>query len=307
MDGGRLSLELIYTQLMDDIGPAPLGANTRCVLVEEWQLIKGNDGITIAGAWEDSVHPSRPEWIEFSEDSGHFQLTIPYPTHLLSTISLLFEVWSTREDDSSRTLTDILHESLGNLARRWSSGGDPIGVERQMGLIGEIVAVRDATDIVGEIAIDSWDPDSRALFDITSEQWVIEAKATRSDPEAVWISNPYQVDYTIDKPIILAVTRMNLSDEGRTMPEIIDYLISSMSPEHQSKVKILLATQGYVEELRNRFRNKWEIHGTRYISITNDSPVMPCSILSDIPQQVSKISYRLSSSEMEDSELSDLI
>ena len=269
MEGGRLSLDLIYTQLSLDIGPAPLDSNTQCVLIEDWTLTRGNNQIIISGEWEDSTHPRRPEWIDFSENSGIFYLSIPYPNHLLSIISLIFEVWNSRQENPSRTLTDLLHEALENLSRRWSSSGDPIGLERQMGLIGEIVAVRDATDIVGNVAIDSWDPDSRALYDIDTDQWVIEAKATRSDPESVWISNPYQVDFTINKRIILAITRMNLSQEGRTMPEIFDNLIATMDSEQQSKIKILLATQGYVEDLRNRFSARWEIHSTRSVSYTH--------------------------------------
>ena len=67
----------------------------------------------------------------------------------------------------------------------------------------------EAIGIVGKEALDSWDAEGRALYDIEAESWIIEAKATRSDPERVWLSDPEQVNWRIHKPILLAVTRMN--------------------------------------------------------------------------------------------------
>lgn len=306
MSEHRHAIRDLTLQVVEDLFNFDEGAMLQCVLIERWSLVKKGGGIQIRGEWNQEEPVARPPWLEFSLLDGEFHAGAP-ANNLLDTVALIFEVWKLREDEPSISIEDHLVHALAIMEQRWRAGREPLRTSRQMGLIGEVISVCSASEIVGRVAVDSWDPDSRALYDIDSDGWVIEAKATRSDPETVTISDPHQVDFTIHKPILFSVTRMNQDDDGATFPQIIDELLSTMDQTLQSEMLILLQTQGYSEDLRSRFQTKWIIHGTRYIPITEDSPVLPVAIFNDSPTEVDQIKYRLNTSEMEEIELRDFL
>ena len=148
--------------------------------------------------------------------------------------------------------------------------------------------------------------EGRALYDIEAESWIIEAKATRSDPERVWLSDPEQVNWRIPKPILLAVTRMNRDRIlGDSFPNIIEELISTLANELQSELRLLLLTVGLSPELI-RDTTKWVIHGTRYLPISDKSPVLDSERLRRNLTVIS-IKYQLETQNMPEVDLSDFL
>ena len=311
MSESREVLKAISNQLLEDYVNAPIGSRYRCVPVPDWWISKSNDEIIITGNWGDEPLPKHPNWLGFDvTDEDEFWMSIPSNSHMYECIGLLYEVWKSSQD-SYNTLQQNLSESLLNLRNRWLQMGDPINKEKQMRLIGEIIPLVESIKIVGQEALDAWDVDGRALYDIEAESWIIEAKATRSEPESVWISHPAQVDWRGHKPIVLAVTRLNsvhTNDlEGLTFPEIINEYISTLSDEMQNQIRLILLTVGYTPELNGRYSTKWLVHGTRYIPIHEESPVIDCEILEGLPREVLDIKYQLETANMDSIDLKSFL
>ena len=167
------------------------------------------------------------------------------------------------------------------------------------------------TSGIGIEAIESWDPTGDELYDINSDNWVIECKATGSQPEVVSISYPEQVDYTIEKTLVLGVTRVNKDKKyGVTFPNVINMLLGEHEPlpaPHLSKLNSVLAGRVYSIAMAQKYTAKWNVGKTRFLHITPDSNVMPCSILEGLPATVRNIKYSLNTSQFPESELASLI
>jgi hypothetical protein len=314
IDGGdnvvklREALKAISNQLLEDFSNAPIGSRWTSILIPEWQISKSNDEIIISGDWGDNPLPNSPSWLNFNlDENDKFLIAIPSSVFMYECIGLIYEVWRTRQE-SDQSLQYLLSESLQSLRRRWQQMGDPLGEEIQMRLVGEIIPLVESIRIIGRDALDAWDSEGRALYDIEAENWIIEAKATRTEPERVWLSHPTQVDWRSHKPIILAVTRMNKdSNLGVTFPNIIEEWVSTLTDELQNEVRLLLLTIGFAPELNSRYLTKWVIHGTRYLPITQDSPVIDCEIFDGKPNEVIEIKYQLETQTMPSIELNDFL
>jgi hypothetical protein len=300
-------LSAIADQVILDIVEDESHREYICVAINEWQLFKQKGNIVIKGKWDKNEVPRHPNWIDFNIEKNNFILSAPANTFFLEIITLLYEVYNSRLRNKKSNLSDLLTQSLLDLRNRWKSSNEPIKTKEQMRLIGELIPVIEAWGVVGRNALDAWDSDGRALYDITSESWVIEAKATSKNPESVWISDPSQLDHRIDKSIFLSVTRLNQNKEGKTFPDIIDELLQNLDEEDKLMAKVKLNTQGYSAELKHKYTTKWEIHGTRYLPIDSSSPVLQCSIFDNRPSEVMKITYQLKTSEMNDIEIKEFI
>ena len=295
-------------QILEDFVAAPIGSRFRCVIIPEWFILKSNSEIIISGFWGDLPLPRHPSWIEFLIDHNHdFSVSIPSETHAYECIGLLYETWRLQQH-SNQSVQHLLSESLRSLKRRWQQIGEPLDINSQMRLIGEIIPLVEAIKIVGRDALDAWDADGRALYDIEAEDWIIEAKATRTDPERVWLSDPEQVNWRVHKPILLAVTRLNRDRTlGDVFPNLIEELISSTPDEIQSELRILLLTVGFTPELNARYTSKWIIHGTRYLPISEESPVLDCEIFHSKPNEIISIKYQLETHNMSEIGLDEFL
>ena len=308
MNEPRGVLGAISDQIIFDLIEDPSFRKYTCIAIPEWTLVNENGELIISGNWIGDEIPSHPNWMRFTKEEGNFVISVSARSFFLEIITLLFEVYNSRERNKENNLSNLLTEALLNLRNRWRSPGEPIVPREQMRLIGELIPVIETSSIVGKEAIESWDSDGRALHDITSDRWVIECKATSKSPESVWISDPAQLDHRIDKNIFLSVTRMNRDKDGKTFPEMInELLIGIQSEEDKRAIKVMLNTQGYSEELREKYTTKWIIHGTRYLPIDSSSPVLQCSIFDNRPSEVMKITYQLNTAEMNDIEIKDTL
>lgn len=298
----------ISYQVLEDFVSSGVGSRFRCILIPEWFISKSNGEIVISGFWGDLPLPRHPRWIDFSIDSdSNFSMSMPSDTHIYECIGLLYETWRSQQH-SNQSIQHLLTESLTSLRSRWQQVGEPLDIQAQMRLIGEIIPLVEAIGIFGKEALDSWDAEGRALYDIEAESWIIEAKATRSDPERVWLSDPEQVNWRIHKPILLAVTRMNRDRIlGDSFPNIIEELISTLSTELQSELRLLLLTVGLSPELNMRYSTKWVIHGTRYLPISDESPVLDSERLQGRPNEVISIKYQLETQNMPEIDLGDFL
>lgn len=304
----REALKAVSNQLLEDFSRSPIGSRWICVLIPEWKISKSNDEIIISGDWGDNPLPNHPSWLNFNlDENDQFLMSIPSSVYMYESIGLIYEVWRTRLN-SDKSLQHLLSESLQSLRRRWQQMGDPLGDEVQMRLVGEIIPLVESIQIVGRDALDAWDAEGRALYDIEAENWIVEAKATRTEPERVWLSDPAQVDWRSHKPIALAVTRMNKDHNlGMTFPNIIEEYVSTLIDEMQSEIRLLLLTVGFTPELNDRYSTKWKVHGTRYIPITQESPVIDCEVFDGKPNEIIQIKYQLETQNMTSVQLNEFL
>ena len=300
MTNAKTALSMLTEQIIEDLLNSPVGSRVRCAILEEWFVSHLSGQLIISGPAVNNSPPNCPSWLEYSFEGTSFTINLPMEPFLFEGLTVLYEVWRNQTEDPSKTCEDHLRLALENLARRWKSTKEPLSPEQQMGVIGELLCIQAAYPIVGTVAIDSWDPEGRALYDIEAESWIIEAKATRNDPEVVRISDPKQVDYRISKDLILGVTRLNhVKNKGEFFPKIIEDIIKDFHSFDRDKLRLGLSTRGYSSAFADKFRSQWVIHYTRYIPITAESPVLPCEVSEGFPDTVSKITYNLETAEME--------
>jgi len=311
----QVALSTLYEQVVVELVGNPNPASIRCYLIPDW-LINHNSGeLIISGPTIDSTPPSTPPWIEydFNQQSMQFTLRFEVEPYLHDGIGLILQTWRNHQHNPKESFEFHLRGALLAISQRWKLQSDPLGENDQKGLIGELRCVLAAynTDGIGLEAIESWDPTGDELYDIDSNNWVIECKASGSEPEVVRISYPEQVDYTIEKTLVLGVTKVNKDKKkGTTFPKIIDLLLAEHPPmpeQHLSKLNSILASRGFSIAMAEKFTAKWKVGTTRFLHISTDSNVMPCAILKGLPATVRNIKYSLKTSQFPESELSSLI
>ena len=307
MINAKNALSMLTEQIIEDLLSSPDGFTVRCTIIQEWYVSHLSGNLIISGPAINNSPPNTPPWLDYSFDGTTFSINLPIEPFLFEGLTILYEVWRNQTEDPSKSCENHLHLALDNLARRWKSTNEPLSPESQMGVIGELLCIQAAYPIVGTVAIDSWDPEGRALYDIEAESWIIEAKATRNDPEKVRISDPKQVDHRIPKELILGVTRLNIGKKGKFFPQIVEKILGDFHAVDEHRLRIALSTRGYSHAFAERFRSQWVVHYTRFIPITATSPVLSCEIIEDLPTTVSKITYNLETADMEEDDLKKLL
>jgi hypothetical protein len=311
----QTALSILYEQVVVELVGNPKPANIRCYLIQDWMINHNSGVLEVSGSAVDSAPPSTPPWIDynFNPESEQFTLQFEVEPYLHDGIGLILQTWRNHQHNPKESFEFHLRGALLAISKRWKLQSDPLAENDQRGLIGELRCVLAGyhTSGIGIEAIESWDPTGDQLYDIDSDNWVIECKASGSEPEVVRISYPEQVDYTIEKTLVLGVTKVNKDKKnGVTLPNIINMLLGEHKPmpaPHLSKLNSVLAGRKYSIAMAEKYTTKWKVGKTRYLHITSDSNVMPCSILEGLPATVRNIKYSLNTSQFPESELFSLI
>lgn len=313
MDAQR-ALSTLYEQVVVGLIATPESASIRCYLIQEWIISQESGYLKISGPAQDTTAPSKPPWIEYDVDILKKQFTLKFEIepYVHDGIGLILQTWRNHKHNTNESFEFHLRGALLTISNRWKLQSDPLGENDQKGLIGELRCVLAAynTNGIGLEAIESWDPSGDQLYDIDSNNWVIESKATGSEPQIVRISYPEQVDYTIEKEVILGVTKVNKNNKGITFPDIIKILLAEyapMPPNHLNKLYSILASRGFSKAMSEKYSTRWRVGKTRFLHITSDSNVMPCLLLENLPATVRNIKYSLNTSQFPEKELNEII
>ena len=315
MTQSQTALSILYEQVVVELVGKSAPAHIRCYLIQDWMISHNSGVLEVSGPAIDPAPPSKPPWINYNynSESERFTLQFEIEPYLHDGIGLILQTWRNHQHNPKESFEFHLRGALLAISKRWKLQSDPLSENDQKGLIGELRCVLAAyhTSGIGIEAIESWDPTGDELYDINSDNWVIECKATGSQPEVVSISYPEQVDYTIEKTLVLGVTRVNKDKKyGVTFPNVINMLLGEHEPlpaPHLSKLNSVLAGRGYSIAMAQKYTAKWNVGKTRFLHITPDSNVMPCSILEGLPATVRNIKYSLNTSQFPESELASLI
>jgi len=314
MMNSKQAITILHQQIIDLlIDNNPSGGILRCALISDLMIEHNGEFIFIKGHGFNSAPPKSPPWLifEYNSETEMFSISTQLEPYLYDIIGLLLETWRISFEDPENVLEYNIRTAIERIASRWKSQNEPLSERDQKALIGEINCVVEACEINGLEAIESWDSTGHALYDLEAENWIIESKATSTEPETVSISFPEQVDFRVSKILVLGVTKLNKnSKNGITFPEFIENSLNSLSKIHHSyskQLQSLLLGRGYNKSLAEKYQTKWQIHGTRFLRITKDSQVLPCSIFDNTPLTVSQIKYKLNTSNFVDEDLKMII
>lgn len=238
---------------------------------------------------------SWPSWIDANTDTDT-SITIPHKR----TAELEFLLRKTYEDymtDPSQILEDSLITQLRVQVHVWNMGGEIMDKDSQRGLIGELVAIAEATKQVGnDNAILGWDETSSALVDIThGKDWGIEAKSKSPSSNSVKVSSRDQLTRK-DPLLALAVTDVSADKKnGKTLPEIaediLDDLKQSQPTANVSELRKKIDAFHRVFSMKDYFVSKWDYGSTDFFEINVDS--VPDKFGNSIPAGVTISNYKL--------------
>jgi hypothetical protein len=307
----KQAITILHQQIIDLlIDNNPSGGILRCALISDLMIEHNGEYIFIKGHGLNPTPPKSPPWLifDYNSETETFSISTQVEPYLYDIIGLLLETWRINYEDPENGLEHNIRMAIERIASRWKSQNEPLSERDQKALIGEINCVVEACGINGLEAVESWDSTGHALYDIEAENWIIECKATSTEPETVSISFPEQVDFRINKTLVLGVTKLNKnSKNGITFPDFIENSLSKIHLSYSKQLQSLLLGRGYNKSLADKYQTKWQIHGTRYLRITKDSQVLPCAIFDSAPLTVSQIKYKLNTSNFVDEELKMII
>ena len=236
-----------------------------------------------------------PAWIDV-ETTSDVCITIPHSR----TAELEFLLRKSFEDftsDPTQPPEDSLISQLQIQVHVWNMGGEIMDKDSQRGLIGEIVAIAEATKQVGnDNAILGWDETSSALVDIThGKDWGIEAKSKSPSSNSVKVSSRDQLTRK-DPLLALAVTDVSADKKhGKTLPEIaediLDDLKHSQPTANVSELRKKIDAFHRVFSMKDYFVSKWDYGSTDFFEINVDS--VPDKFGNSIPAGVTISGYKL--------------
>jgi hypothetical protein len=303
------ALKLQTKQLVDDLLKKSKNELT-IALIQEWEIKIDDDILSIQGKLDTDINPKTPIWMTFERDSEDFSINMDCKNYLPEALFLILEVWESKNSEGELSLSAHLEDALNKLATRWKGSNEPLSEERQRGLIGELEAILYSHKIVKNEAIKAWDPESKALHDLTSDQWSIEAKSIGTSGKSVMVSRHDQLKWDPDRRLVLSVTKLKQPIDGKIFPEIVEELlrkIKDVNSDDAEELKQIMATIGYNDAIRNRFIMKWEIIETCFYLIEKETPAFPCKYVKNFPKEVFAIKYSLNISKFKAKPLEDIL
>ena len=108
------------------------------------------------------------------------------------------------------------------------------------------------------------------------------------------------------KPIFLTITHLskNASD-GITFHEFVMAMleeISEIGTNHSHDLITLLRSIGFSAQQSAAYKTKWDVHYTRLVPVTENTPLFPHHLNKSIPKQVELTGYILHTDNFESTE-----
>lgn len=271
------------------------GNLVRCILVPDVKIGYINSQFTVHFPFQNKSELVGPNWLSIGFEND--VTTVSFPNdYLLEFISFINECKNQLSAHEEIGLQQSVVNALHSLRLRWLPGREPFSETEQQRLIGELSTIRHAIHFLGTDVISSWDSDGRALHDFECDSVVLEAKSTTSSPEKVNISSMDQLQ-SQSKPIFLTITHLSKNaSKGISFHEFVMTLLAEISKinlNHYHDLFTLLRSIGFSEQQSVAYKTKWDIHYTRLVPITGNTPLFPYHLNESIPKQVELTGYIL--------------
>jgi len=304
------ALDLIYNQIVTNLCNQE-NTEVRICLIQSWVARYDGTNLIITGGNDGFSRPERhPNWMNIDWDDEYFSISMNARDYVYEGIGLVYEIWKEHTTVNNTHIQRILSTALANLQVRWRGTGEPLSIKNQKGLIGEFEAILGSYSVKGREAILAWDEEGRALHDLNENSWRIEAKTAADDRGLVRISYPGQVFFSLNITSILSVTRINENDEGKNFSYYVNRLLNSIrerSPDDYHLLSLKIMSIGWNEATSALFNSKFILGGTRYILITEETPVITSNQVQEFGDLVAAVKYGLITEDLESNEIQSLL
>lgn len=284
------------------------GNLAKCILVPDAKIGYIESRFSVFFSFQSESELAGPSWLSISVDKNHTIVSFPDEFYL-EFISFINECNNQLTIHENIGLEKSVVNALYSLRLRWQPGREPFSETEQKRLIGELSTIRHAIHFLGADVVSSWDSDGRALHDFECDSVVLEAKSTTSIPERVNISSMDQLQNQ-SKPIFLTITHLSknasegISFHGYVMAMLAE--IREIGLNHYYDLITLLRSIGFSEQQSAAYKTKWNIHYTRLVPITENTPLFPHHLNELIPKQVELTGYILHTDNYESVEFDEL-
>ena len=245
-----------------------------------------------------------PQWINVSNSGDRLRLEFPV-LRLAELEYLLRKTIESHMGNPESDARNTLFASLNDALRVWSATGEPMTQQEQIGLIGELNAIRSMLNQFDpEKLIQGWDETSRRQIDIVFDEIQIECKTVGQGGSFVESSSLDQ--FVTDRyPILLTITEVSTSTELQTLPEIVQSMLDeigimstlnhslSLTNKINSRYPLLLNHREY-------YHSKWQVGNFSLKIVNGDST--PASFPLTVPSDVQLNKFRFEFTELEDFE-----
>jgi len=266
-----------------------------CVIIGELKISYRLGDFIASFSHPTDIDFKGPNWLEIRNEESDIYVSFP-ENYLLEFVSFLYECYNNKSVFPKSSLIDHVLTALHTLKLRWIPGSEPLSEIIQQRLLGELAVIRECLTVIGSSITNSWDSDGRALHEFENTDYIIEAKATTTNPEKVGITSLDQLqDRT--RPTFLSVTNVvKTSNNASYFYEIFEEWLLEITKHSENdflNLQILLNSVGYNTHNLTAYRTKWKINETRLIPIDENTPLFPLGFSDKIPKEVEISGYRL--------------
>lgn len=169
-----------------------------------------------------------------------------------------------------------------------------LSAEQEVGLVGELVVLENliSDGMQDADVIEAWEGPEDGLHDFKLGTGGLEVKTTLAASGFIArIGSLDQLDNTLVQPLYVGSVRLTRSDEGRTLPKIVDDLMASIAgsgAEYLFEGK--LAAAGFLFTARDLYSNQFLVRELNYRLVAEECPRLTRS---NVPAQVLDARYSL--------------
>lgn len=222
-----------------------------------------------------------------------------------------YEVFSVIAEDVFDSLSKNQHELDTNAyflilqrIRLWisflgNSSSNLLSLREEVGLYGELSVLLKTYDNYENCKawLNSWKGAEKEAKDFISSDYELEVKTTLGVKDYVHISNEFQLETNIDKPLFLKTLVLEESPNGQTLPELVDIILGIIYLDQKCLdsflIKLKLVNYSHLD--KSEYNHKFSINRELTYIVESDFP----SITSKkIPLGIDGVKYKINVNEI---------
>lgn len=174
-------------------------------------------------------------------------------------------------------------------------GAQPLGAEAEIGLFGELVVLEALIEagLPPHDALYSWLGPLDGLQDFEIGTGAIEVKTTVADTGFIAkIGSLDQLNDAVRKPLYLAAVRLKQAASGRTLPDLVASLKSTVSSDQDTRMLLTdkLIAAGYFDGQQHEYIRRLQLNE---IFVHEVAPGFPRLIRGAVPIAVTRATYEI--------------
>lgn len=236
---------------------------------------------------------------------------LPFPEHNKTWVALVrnrsgnmamftlmaVDVLSAVERHVSNKLTDSF-ELFVRRVRAWQNfmrvgNSGILSPEDEIGLFGELLFLQELiqTGLPLDIAIRSWRGPSGDVHDFSLGSGAVEVKTTSNKGSFMArISSLQQLDDSIVAPLYLCAIRLQIQEDGHTLPELVESVAGLFVGDNLNAIKFCnrILSAGYHADFANSYHRRFGLVFRAFYVVDAGFPRL---IAGNVPSAVTKVTY----------------